>query len=209
MDDRVAEDELIGRAGELARLGDLLAGDGPRVAHLHGVAGIGKTALLRRFVREAPRKTACWWLDCRDIEPTPEGCIGALGWEAEAEADAERLPELPELLEVLAGRAPLGVIVLDSVEAWRLLDTWLCHHLAARLPGNLRLVLAGRHRPSVHWVAAELPSPPPGPAAGSPDDGGCRPPVGASGARAGPVDRDRGLVARASAGHPVGRHDPA
>ncbi|GAA0625042.1 winged helix-turn-helix domain-containing protein [Halomonas beimenensis] len=155
MGDRVVEDELIGREGELARLGDLLAGDGPRVALLHGVAGIGKTALLRRFVRDSSGEAACWWLDCRAIEPTPEGCIEALGRAAEAEAD-----RLPDLLEVLAGRAPLGVIVLDSVEAWRLLDTWLCHHLATRLPGNLRLVLAGRHRPSVHWVAGELPSPP-------------------------------------------------
>ncbi|UYG09178.1 winged helix-turn-helix domain-containing protein [Halomonas sp. M4R1S46] len=153
--DRIVDNEVIGREAELARLRALLAGDGPRVAHLHGVAGIGKTALLKRFVREALAEAACWWLDCRDIEPTPEGCTGALAQAADTDAEG-----LPALLETLAGRAPLGLIVLDSVEAWRLLDTWLCHRLAPRLPDNLRLVLSGRHHPSVNWAAGEFTQPP-------------------------------------------------
>lgn len=153
--DRIVEDEVIGREVELARLRSLLEAEGPRVAHLHGVAGIGKTALLRRFVRETAGEAACWWLDCRDFEPTPEGCVGALAQAAGIEAEG-----LPALLEALAGRAPLGIVVLDSVEAWRLLDTWLCHRLAPRLPDSLCLVLCGRHRPSMSWVAGERLPPP-------------------------------------------------
>jgi len=44
-----ARDEFIGRAAERAALRATLDADGPRVIHVHGIAGIGKSALLARF----------------------------------------------------------------------------------------------------------------------------------------------------------------
>jgi putative protein kinase ArgK-like GTPase of G3E family len=49
------EQRFVGRAVELDLLRDALAADTPAFAvlHLHGPGGVGKTALLQRFAREA------------------------------------------------------------------------------------------------------------------------------------------------------------
>src|SRR4051794_11274132 len=50
---RHAAEGLIGRTEELAVLLQCLEPGGPRVVHLHGVAGVGKSTLLEAFVAEA------------------------------------------------------------------------------------------------------------------------------------------------------------
>src|SRR6186713_122818 len=42
-------EQFVGRKTELARLLECLRPGGPVVAHVHGIAGIGKTTLLARF----------------------------------------------------------------------------------------------------------------------------------------------------------------
>ena len=62
---------LVGREYELAALRD----GPPVVAVVHGVAGSGKSALLRAF-RSERRPGASSPIDGRAIEPTPQGFIG-------------------------------------------------------------------------------------------------------------------------------------
>ena len=47
---------LKGRNRELASLQRVLDANGPRVAFVYGVAGIGKSALLNAFARLSPLK---------------------------------------------------------------------------------------------------------------------------------------------------------
>jgi putative protein kinase ArgK-like GTPase of G3E family len=44
---------IAGRQAELALLRRLLERDGPVVAHVHGLAGVGKTTLVQAFAAEA------------------------------------------------------------------------------------------------------------------------------------------------------------
>src|SRR5512139_1327364 len=76
---------LKGRERELASLQRVLDVNGPRVAFVYGVAGIGKSALLNAFangLRELG--TQVWRIDCAAIDPTESSVRAALdaaGWQ--------------------------------------------------------------------------------------------------------------------------------
>ncbi|WP_435103529.1 winged helix-turn-helix domain-containing protein [Arhodomonas sp. AD133] len=144
-----ASGDVVGRDGELAELRQLFADAGPRVAHVYGDAGIGKSTLVGLFAAMTQQHDAeCILMDCREIEPTAEGFLGAL-----AAAMGHARPDLAHLVDALAAHQRRPVIVLDSFEVLRLLDTWLRLTFAPALSANARIVLAGRHRPSVGWYA--------------------------------------------------------
>ncbi|SEL43993.1 winged helix-turn-helix domain-containing protein [Halomonas daqiaonensis] len=143
---------LAGREAELEQLLTLLDEAGPRVMWVHGVAGIGKSVLVGRFVHNAERGgVRCLFLEGGSIEPTPEGFLTALG-----EAVQTRLETLPDLEGLLEGllegqQRRLLIIAVDGVEALHLLDTWLRSSLVPQLPDGVRLLLSGRHRPATRW----------------------------------------------------------
>lgn len=141
-----------GREAELATLARLLAEGGPRIAHVYGIAGIGKSTLLRLF-RDGPDADAAQvvLMDCRGVEPTPSGFLAALAEAAGAEGDAQ-----DALLSRLAAAPAPVILALDTFEVFRLMDTWLRTCLAPRLPGNMRLIIAGRHPPAPVWFAGGL-----------------------------------------------------
>lgn len=122
-------DALIGRERELAALRELLDEGGPVVAVVHGVAGAGKSALLRAFRAEAPLVVA---VDGRTIEPTPQGFLAAVG----------RIPDVP------------FVLVIDTAERLRLLDGWLRQTFLPSLPTYARVVIATRDAPGAAWRAS-------------------------------------------------------
>jgi hypothetical protein len=121
LDERASS--LVGRDRER----DLLLDPGAPIVFVHGIAGVGKSALVRAFAHDARARGAdVLVLDCRAIEPTERGFRTALG-------DA----------------AP-DVLVLDTYERLKLLDAWLRRDFAPALPEGTRLVLAGRD-PPVAW----------------------------------------------------------
>jgi hypothetical protein len=130
MSDRLT---LKGRERELASLQRVLDANGPRVAFVYGVAGIGKSALLDAFasvLRESG--TRVWRIDCAAIDPTESsfrGALGAAGWEP--------------------GCA--GVVLVDTYEMFRIADPWLRHELVPSLSADLRFVIAGRDAPMLEW----------------------------------------------------------
>src|SRR4051794_37627732 len=82
MSDLLAErtrDGFVGRDAELATLLGTIEEGAPVVTHVHGIGGVGKTSLLDEFARQAREQGAIVLrLDCRDIEPTEQGLLGAL-----------------------------------------------------------------------------------------------------------------------------------
>lgn len=139
-----------GRDREIAGLLETLQEDGPRIAFVHGIAGVGKSTLLTSFATAARTQGATViHLDGREMEPTEPGFLGelgrALGVTPTTDAVRRRLAELAERV----------VIVLDTFEVLRLLDTWMRSTLLRALPSNTRLVMGGRAEPATPWFAEE------------------------------------------------------
>jgi hypothetical protein len=141
---------ILGRDEERAALGELLGGDRPIVVAVHGLAGVGKSALLAAFAADARRLGAhVVPLDCRTVEPTESGFLTAL-----ASVTGRAVASVTDAAEVLGGLGERVVLTLDTYEVFRLLDTWLRHDLIPSLPANVRVVLAGREPPVTGWLVA-------------------------------------------------------
>jgi hypothetical protein len=141
--------DIVGRAAEKAALLAMLEeGDRP-VLFVHGIAGVGKSTLLEAFAGEARRLGATVVrLDCRSIEPTERGFLDGLG-----SAIGAVLASAEEAAERLAGLGECVVVVLDTYEVLRLLDSWIRQVFTPALRDNARLVVAGREPPLAAWHA--------------------------------------------------------
>jgi hypothetical protein len=134
---------LIGRERERAAVLELIEGDLPLIGFVHGIAGVGKSTLLRAAGVEArARGTLVIALDGRAFEPTERGFLASLGG-----ALGTRLTGTADVTRVLAGDTRVLVMV-DTHEQLRLLDAWLRQSFVPALPENVRLLLAGRDSPS-------------------------------------------------------------
>src|SRR5215467_2346752 len=149
---------VVGRQAERAVLLDLAERDRPLVAAVHGIAGIGKSALLAAFAEDARAHGATVVsLDCGGIEPTERGFLAALGraigaLRADPPGGTRPTATVAEAAAALSGLGDRVVLVLDTYEQLRLLDTWLRQELVPGLRDNTRLVLAGREPPVAAWI---------------------------------------------------------
>ncbi|HVG17694.1 MAG TPA: winged helix-turn-helix domain-containing protein [Blastocatellia bacterium] len=148
LDERASE-AFVGRTDELKTLSGLLEDD-LRVVFVHGIAGIGKSALLGAFADQArARGVVVVNLDCRAIEPTERGFLHEL---SAAIGDATNLfAQVPQLLKSMGGRV---IVSLDNYELFRLMDTWLRQVFIPMLPDNVRIVLVGRDSPVLAWLTS-------------------------------------------------------
>ncbi|MER8118466.1 hypothetical protein [Streptomyces sp. NPDC094031] len=125
---------FAGRAAELHLLRESLLGTPPgcQVLWLHGMAGVGKSTLLRRFVAEAREAgKAVRVVDMRSTAPTPEGFLGAL--------------------EAPGGPAEPDLLVIDSGELLGPLESWLRDVYLPGLPASRPVLVGARRPPSAEW----------------------------------------------------------
>lgn len=145
-----AMEGFVGRGEEMGSLLHCVEGGGSLVVHVHGIAGVGKSALLEAFSAQArARGAAVVKLDCRAIEPTERGFLHELG--AAIGGEILTAEEAAARLGRLGSRV---VLALDTYEVFRLLDTWLRQVFIPALPENVRVVLAGRQPPVPAWLTS-------------------------------------------------------
>ncbi|MEP1213623.1 MAG: winged helix-turn-helix domain-containing protein [Marinobacter sp.] len=145
-----AHQNFVGRNAELATLESLLEPQGPRIMHVHGIAGIGKSTLLARFATIVrARGVTVIQLDCRHVEPTEQGVLGAL-----SEAIGVAAQDTGVVVDRLGGLGGIVILVFDTFEVFRLLDTWLRQVFIPSLPENVRVVLGGRQPPAAAWYSS-------------------------------------------------------
>jgi hypothetical protein len=151
---------VVGRQAERAVLLGLAERDRPLVVAVHGIAGIGKSALLAAFTEDArARGAAVVSLDCGGIEPTERGFLAALGralvaLRALPPGATRPMATVADAADALSGLGDRVVLVLDTYEQLRLLDTWLRQELVPGLRDNTRLALAGREPLVTAWISA-------------------------------------------------------
>jgi hypothetical protein len=145
------DENLFGRAPEMAGLMQLVSADHPVVLHLHGLPGIGKSAIVRQFGTQARAAgAAVVTLDCGAIEPTERGVLRALGG-----AVGLTFNDLAGAAAEIGQLATRIVLVFDRLESFRLMDAWLCQTLVPALPSHVRIALFGRLPPAPHWLAPD------------------------------------------------------
>jgi DNA-binding response OmpR family regulator len=157
MSSRTLEEHLahtfVGREAELATLVDSLEASDSSVTFVHGLAGVGTSALLEGVAAEArSRGISVVHLDCRLVQPTPTAVIAAICGQSDSGSAT-----CADLIDQL-GRATRTVVLLDHWDAFRLLDAWFRLEVVPRLPPNVSLVAAGQHPPTSGWRASSDPS---------------------------------------------------
>ena len=138
---------FMGRESELRALSDLLQGDETRVACLHGIAGVGKSGLVRAFLERARGDG----LDRR--------CCSTAGRSSRPSAGSSRPLAVSTTSRrssgMCGGVRRRSCSSLDHYEVFRLMDTWLRQVLVPALPAGAGLLLAGRERPVGAWFSLE------------------------------------------------------
>jgi DNA-binding SARP family transcriptional activator len=139
--ERSDEELFIGRRAEL----DLFerwvveVSAAPALLNLYGPGGVGKSALLRAFDREAVRTgRPVVLLDGRTFRPSPEGLLHALGG-VELGVAVERLNSSRSLL------------LIDAFEVLGRLTRYFQEQLFPRLNAGVRIVVAGRYPLGSAW----------------------------------------------------------
>ena len=141
---------LVGRDDEMVVLRQLLGEGGPLVVFVHGIAGVGKSALVESFGLEARAAGATVLrLDGRSIEPTPRGFLAAL--EARTGGEFKTADDAAARLGQLGTRV---ILLIDTYELLRLLDPWLRQTFLPALSDNVRIVLSGREPPMTGWPSS-------------------------------------------------------
>ena len=118
------------------------------VAFVHGPGGIGKSRFIHAVIDRISGSTNCFVLDCRQIEPTPQGFQIALGAALNL---SESDPDFATVVEGLAGKNQRVVLGLDTYETFGLMDTWLRQKFIPSLPDNIFTIIAGREAPNPAW----------------------------------------------------------
>jgi DNA-binding SARP family transcriptional activator len=140
---------VVGRVAERTELLRLLDPQGPMVSFVYGLAGVGKSALLRAFAADAAARDAVvLTLHAEAGEPTEAGFMAAL-----ARALGADVTDAIMAGEAIGAAGRRVVVTLDAYERLGPLDDWVRDMWLPALPDHVRLAIAGRTPPAPGWSA--------------------------------------------------------
>ena len=148
---RRAVEALAGRRIDLERLEAFASGDEPLVMHIQGIPGIGKTHLLNALTASIGGKGVfVVRVDARWCEPS----LAALCRAISREIGASESEDFAVVASSLSDRAKRTLLVLDTYESFRLLDSWLRQFFLPSLGDSVHTILSSREPPRPAWRIA-------------------------------------------------------
>src|SRR3984885_4948674 len=146
--ERRAVEALVGRRAELERLEDFALGDEPVVMYIQGIPGIGKTHLLNALMaRIGAKGVSVVRIDARWCEPSAAALYQAIS----REIGVPESEDSEAVVARLSDTSKQTLLVLDSYESFRLLDSWLRQVFLSSLGVSVRTILSGREPPRPAW----------------------------------------------------------
>lgn len=130
------------RVTELSFLEQILDNQSAQIIGLYGIAGVGKSTLVDKFVRR--HSNICLRFDCHLIHPTPKAFSQSLQNQVNSRSD-----NLKSIRECIV---PGTILVLDQFESFHRLEFWLQQEFMPVMAGHLKLLLSGRRHPDNQWV---------------------------------------------------------
>jgi len=148
----VAGSSFFGRQEELALLASAINSTDPPflVGFIHGPGGIGKSRLIQALRQSIPAAVGWYLMDCRHIEPTPQGFLTSLG----AALQMREEPVYHSVTSRLGETGQRTVLALDTYETYGLMDTWLRQEFLPSISENVFTIIAGRQAPNSAWFTA-------------------------------------------------------
>ena len=156
--DRLDAEWFAGREAELQKMEAEALRAEWRMVHIHGVSGLGKTALLNQFCRTHPH-IACFRVELQRPSGSERGSPGeyAVLVERFIPGASETwfttgLEELRNRLRSIAEAGSPTVLIFDSFDDWKPLHEWLRNRLFPSLPVSARVFAASRFPLEAWWT---------------------------------------------------------
>ncbi len=156
--DRLDADRFVGRETELHKLEAAALQAEWRMVHIHGVSGLGKTALLSRFCHTHPN-IACFHFQLQRLPGNDRGSHGEYAVLVERFVSGVSgtgftigLEELRNRLSSIVETDSPTVLIFDSFDDWKPLHEWLRNRLFPSLPVSARVFAASRFPLEAWWT---------------------------------------------------------
>src|SRR5699024_10282450 len=154
---------FVGRDAELQLMQEQLAVDRKQwnTLHFHGISGIGKTALLIRFMKNSSTSNILYLDTDKEIRSAQQ-FLDEIVQQLYEHNQTNKISidiakpyttmNIVNCLNTIAAHEPPLILLFDSFELWKPMTKWLFESFIPKLSAKVRLITAGRESLEDKWM---------------------------------------------------------
>jgi len=154
---------FVGRDAELQLMQEQLAVDRKQwnTLHFHGISGIGKTALLIRFMKNSSTSNILYLDTDKEIRSAQQ-FLDEIVQQLYEHNQTNKISidiakpyttmNIVNCLNTIAAKEPPLILLFDSFELWKPITEWLFESFIPKLSSKVRFISAGRESLEGKWM---------------------------------------------------------